>query len=734
MNNIIKRVWNQNRMVNIEDLRGMAFQAEDGGHTFEISGINDANEAVSLSGTVAGVFMRPDGTDVALTGTASDGVVSVTLDDACYAVAGRFLLTIFVTADSKTTCVYACVGTVAQTSYGTVAGDTPQDVVDLVNDINDAITALNDAIGEIPADYSALMASIAPTYSSTALYTKGSYAWYDGVLYRAIADISTAESFTAAHWGTVSLADDVASLNSLKITDVLTISGWRQGYIRDTNGTIGSDTKILVSGFVAGDGKSHHVTVDTGWKCGKISKYSAASTNNYVEKAQSAFTGSVDIELESGYFYLFQISKDPAVVITASDVTDSTITNEIIVFTDESLSLNKKAADAKAVGDAINRQYAGDNLLDPTTLTLDKYINNTTGNMSSSESYAVTDYISVSVGNTLILTYAEGLVASLRYVAAYDKNKTLLSAKGADTVNTYTVPEGVAYVRISANKNRITSAYAKIARNHAEGQREYYQPYYKANTEEHVIKNETGISDLYRYPLSKLPSYILNALAYRPLGVLSKGYICLVSDDGDADLATYTIPMIIAKNVPATWAVMSTSTVFSTQTGIDAVVDSVENHGCEIAQHGGTTWDQYDELTLNRFFDTEAAYFETLGLTPYGAVCPAHEINNLIRAVAGGRFGCVRTGYDDGLPRYQNYCNGARSNLFGLTSQSSLDGTLDTQKATLDLVKDNHWLRIIHWHENELDATKKTMLEGIIDYAKSIGLTFVTMKNIPWIV
>lgn len=207
MNNIIKRVWNQNRMANIEDLRGMAFQAEDGGHTFEISGINDANEAVSLSGTVAGVFMRPDGTDVALTGTASDGVVSVTLSDACYAVAGRFGLYIFVTSDSKKTCVYACIGTVAQTSYGTVAGDTPQDVVDLIN-------AINAAIASIPADYTDLMAAIAPTYSNTALYAKGAYAWYNGVLYKALVDISTAESFTAAHWETVSLADDVSELKS----------------------------------------------------------------------------------------------------------------------------------------------------------------------------------------------------------------------------------------------------------------------------------------------------------------------------------------------------------------------------------------------------------------------------------------------------------------------------------------------------------------------------------------
>ena len=209
MNNIIKRVWNQNRMVNIEALTGMAFQAEDGGHTFEISGINDANEAVSLSGTVAGVFMRPDGTDVALTGTASDGVVSVTLSDACYAVAGRFGLTIFLTSNSQKTAVYAAVGTVTRTSGGAVAGDTPQDVVDLIN-------AINAAVATIPADYTDLMAAIAPTYSNTALYAVGSYAWYSGVLYKCTTAITTAESWTAAHWTVAVLGNDVASI----MTDV----------------------------------------------------------------------------------------------------------------------------------------------------------------------------------------------------------------------------------------------------------------------------------------------------------------------------------------------------------------------------------------------------------------------------------------------------------------------------------------------------------------------------------
>ena len=77
-NNVIKRVWNQNRMVNIEDLKGMAFQAEQAGHTFEISGIDDAGNVVELSGTPSGVMLRPDNTDQVLTCSISGGKVYAT--------------------------------------------------------------------------------------------------------------------------------------------------------------------------------------------------------------------------------------------------------------------------------------------------------------------------------------------------------------------------------------------------------------------------------------------------------------------------------------------------------------------------------------------------------------------------------------------------------------------------------------------------------------------------------
>lgn len=207
MANIIKRVWNQNRMVQIEDLRGMTFQAEAAGHTFQISGIDDEGNTVALTGTPSGVLLRPDNTDVALTCSVSGGVVSATLPAECYDVPGRFGLTIFITSGGSKTAIYAAIGTVSRTSSGTVAPGTSQSVVDLIN-------AINAAVNSIPASYSALLADIAPTYSDSALYSVGQYAWCDGDLKRCIVPITTTESYTAAHWTSAVLGQDVSDLKS----------------------------------------------------------------------------------------------------------------------------------------------------------------------------------------------------------------------------------------------------------------------------------------------------------------------------------------------------------------------------------------------------------------------------------------------------------------------------------------------------------------------------------------
>ena len=376
-----------------------------------------------------------------------------------------------------------------------------------------------------------------------------------------------------------------------------------------------------------------------------------------------------------------------------------------------------------------------ENVLDKTNLTIGKYINKS-GSIGTSSSYAYTDYIKVREGDVVKGYANKQSTLTLRYVCAYDNKKVVIASAGAENASSYTVPNGVSFVRITGyartDNSGINSPYARIFLNGTDGK---YQAYKFGDVTDFATENYAATQILKNYPLTTITPYMLNLLSYRPLGTLTKGYICLVSDDGDADVATYTIPMLQSKgDIPCTFAVMKSSEVFSTQSGTDALIDAVQNHNCEIAQHGGITWDQYDELTLNSFFDDEKAYWDSIGLTPYGAVCPAHNINNLIRVICGGRFGCVRTGYADGVPYYPNYTNGAKSNIFGLTSQSSVDSTLNGHKTTLDYTKANNLLRIIHWHENELTAEKKTQLEGIIDYAQEIGLTFITMKDIPTII
>ena len=204
MNNIIKRKWNQNSMVIIEDLQGMAFQAESGGHTFQISGIDGEGNTVALSGTPAGVMLRSDGQDVTLTCSVSGGVVFATLPANAYVVPGRFGLTIFLTSDGQKTAIYAAVGTVGKTSSGTVAPPAGSDVVTLVNQINAAIAA-------IPVSYNS---SFAPAYSTSGLYSVGQYVTYNGNLYRCNTAITTAETWTAAHWTQTNLGADVYDLKS----------------------------------------------------------------------------------------------------------------------------------------------------------------------------------------------------------------------------------------------------------------------------------------------------------------------------------------------------------------------------------------------------------------------------------------------------------------------------------------------------------------------------------------
>lgn len=146
-NIIIPRVWTQGATVAVETLRGTAFTHEALSHTFLISGVTPAGEALPLTGTVLAKFLRADNMTVDISGTIADGVVSVTLVDDCYNVAGRFSLVIYISDGTTTIAIYACIGNVYRATSGREldSGTEVPSLAQLEAAYNNALTAASTA-------------------------------------------------------------------------------------------------------------------------------------------------------------------------------------------------------------------------------------------------------------------------------------------------------------------------------------------------------------------------------------------------------------------------------------------------------------------------------------------------------------------------------------------------------------------------------------------------------------
>lgn len=240
-------------------------------------------------------------------------------------------------------------------------------------------------------------------------------------------------------------------------------------------------------------------------------------------------------------------------------------------------------------------------------------------------------------------------------------------------------------------------------------------------------------------PLSTFPEYVLNTLSYKPVGPLSKGYILMSCDDGTAGLATYTIPMLINKGVPATFGLLNTSPVIANDTYLATVIDAVDNHGCCVAQHGSAQWPTYSEKALTAYFDTTEALFNSKGISEiHGAICPggaSADTNTLVKAIAGGRFGSVFSGGLQDELKYGNYNEvGPRTNQYAMARYSAIGfSSVSDYQAAIDEAYENHYILCPFWHDYSVvdDTAKQAIIEGMIDYAKTKGLTFITMADLP---
>lgn len=154
--NVLQKRWVQGGNVVVDDLRGTMFTGENGAHTFQISGVDSAQETVEITGTITGRFLTATNVTVPLTGTVSGGVASLTLTEDCYVIPGRFVLSIYATNGSTTQCIYCAVGNVFRTQSDIIEYPSAS-----IPDIEQIIADAQAAVTQINAEVTAAQAAVA---------------------------------------------------------------------------------------------------------------------------------------------------------------------------------------------------------------------------------------------------------------------------------------------------------------------------------------------------------------------------------------------------------------------------------------------------------------------------------------------------------------------------------------------------------------------------------------------
>jgi len=123
MNIIIERTIELNAPLLTEPLPGSLFTTENKAHQFLI-GCTQSGLPITLSGTVSAKFIREaNNTTILMSGSISGGKASLILPADCYNISGRFDLTIFVTSNNVTTCIYSATGSVKAAQDGTLVDE-----------------------------------------------------------------------------------------------------------------------------------------------------------------------------------------------------------------------------------------------------------------------------------------------------------------------------------------------------------------------------------------------------------------------------------------------------------------------------------------------------------------------------------------------------------------------------------------------------------------------------------
>lgn len=226
-----------------------------------------------------------------------------------------------------------------------------------------------------------------------------------------------------------------------------------------------------------------------------------------------------------------------------------------------------------------------------------------------------------------------------------------------------------------------------------------------------------------------------NLLGHRNLGALDKGYICLVADDGYAKVSNVTFPIAKEKNIPITLALWTDSEVVTNPTLLAELRTMIANNNIGICQHGVGRFTDYSPKELYNYLISEKDKWVNLSLNVAGVAYPNHSRNEQVRTICGALYGVCCSGGPTRPMVYSHDTNGARSNIFDLYRISLYSENENYLKGACDFANSNKKLVIIFWHDSDIygDADQINKLKNVIDYAKTIGLTFVNVGDIPQI-
>ena len=141
----------------------------------------NGTEPASLAGTATGSVIRADGTTVLIRDAyVSGNTATMTLKAGAFHIPGDIGVGLQISSGGAKTTVLKAVYNVELLSTDLFIDPDEE----IVQDATSLINMIEDAVATIPADYSDLLAAIAPAFSNNTAYSKGEYVWYEGELWR----------------------------------------------------------------------------------------------------------------------------------------------------------------------------------------------------------------------------------------------------------------------------------------------------------------------------------------------------------------------------------------------------------------------------------------------------------------------------------------------------------------------------------------------------------------------